>query len=82
MPKENVSTKAKTKKADAVMENQLEIPDFKFGQPVNKQPEVNVQVVFEKPHYDREEREDKFIMYSFVVMMTILNFIILAKQIW
>lgn len=78
MPRANTATK----KADTVMENQLEIPDFNFGQPTKEQPEVNVQVVFEKPHYDREEREDKFIMYSFVVMMTILNFIILAKQIW
>lgn len=78
MPRANTASK----KADTVMENQLEIPDFNFGQPTKEQPEVNVQVVFEKPHYDREEREDKFIMYSFVVMMTILNFIILAKQIW
>ena len=76
------ANKATVKKADQVMENQLEIPDFQFGQPAKEQPEVNVQVVFEKSHYDREEREDKFIMYSFFVMMTILNFIILAKQIW
>lgn len=81
MPKENVSTKTKTKQADTVMENQLDIPQFNSCLR-SEQPEVNVQVVFEKPHYDREEREDKFIMYSFVVMMTILNFIILAKQIW
>lgn len=81
MPKENVSTKAKTKQADTVMENQLDIPQFNSCLR-REQPEVNVQVVFEKPHYDRVEREDKFIMYSFVVMMTILNFIILAKQIW
>ena len=69
MPKENVSTKAKTKQADAVMDSQLDIPQFN-------------SCLRSEQHYDREEREDKFIMYSFVVMMTILNFIILAKQIW
>ena len=82
MPRANTTANKETvKKADQVMENQLDIPQFNSCLR-SEQPEVNVQVVFEKPHYDREEREDKFIMYSFVVMMTILNFIILAKQIW
>lgn len=82
MPKENVSTKAKTKKADAVMENQLEIPDFKFGQLVNKQPEVNVQVVFEKDGISKDEKDDLFIMYAFAIIITVLNFILLYKQVW
>lgn len=59
MPKENVSTKAKTKKADAVMENQLEIPDFNFCQPVKEQSEVNVQVVFEKGGISKDDKEEK-----------------------
>lgn len=46
MPRANATAnKATVKKADQVMENQLEIPDFNFGQPVKEQPEVNVQVV-------------------------------------
>lgn len=49
MPRANASAnKATVKKADQVMENQLEIPDFNFGQPTKEQPEVNVQVIFEK----------------------------------
>lgn len=44
MPRANTANK----KADTVMENQLEIPDFNFGQPTKEQPEVNVQVIFEK----------------------------------
>ena len=82
MPKETVSTKAKTKKADAVMENQLEIPDFNFGQPVNKQPEVNVQVVFEKGGISKDEMDELFIMYAFAIIVTVLNFILLYKQVW
>lgn len=82
MPKENVSTKAKTKQADTVMENQLEIPNFNFGQPVNKQPEVNVQVVFEKDGISKDEKDDLFIMYAFAIIITVLNFILLYKQVW
>ena len=49
MPRANTAANKETvKKADQVMENQLDIPDFNFGQPVKEQPEVNVQVVFEK----------------------------------
>lgn len=49
MPRANTAAnKATVKKADQVMENQLEIPDFNFGQPVKEQPEVNVQVLYKK----------------------------------
>lgn len=83
MPRANASAnKATVKKADTVMENQLEIPDFKFGQPVKEQPEVNVQVVFEKGGIDSEEKGTLFILYIFGFMVTLLNFVILAKQVW
>lgn len=84
MPRANTTTnKATVKKADAVMENQLEIPDFNFGQPVEKQPEVNAQVIFEKgSRIDSEEKGTLFILYAFGFMVTLLNFVILAKQIW
>lgn len=82
MPKENVSTKAKTKQADAVMDSQLEIPNFNFGQPVKEQPEVNVQVIFEKGGIDKDEKDDLFIMYAFAIIITVLNFILLYKQVW
>lgn len=84
MPRANTTAtnKATVKKADQVMENQLEIPDFNFGQPVEKQPEVNVQVIFEKGGIDKDEKDDLFILYSFGFMITLLNFIILAKQVW
>lgn len=83
MPKANTTANKETvKKADQVMENQLEIPDFNFGQPVKEQPEVNVQVVFEKGGISKDEKDDLFILYSFGFMITLLNFIILAKQVW
>ena len=50
MPRANTASK----KADTVMENQLEIPDFNFGQPTKEQPEVNVQVIFEKGWQNRQ----------------------------
>lgn len=75
MPAKSVATK----QADAVMENQLEIPSF--GQK-KEQPEVNVQVVFEKDGIDKDERDDLKMMYLFGIMITILNFVILAKQVW
>lgn len=75
MPAKSVATK----QADAVMENQLEIPSF--GQK-KEQPEVNVQVVFEKGGIDKDERDDLKMMYLFGIMITVLNFIILAKQVW
>ncbi|MFR6072725.1 MAG: hypothetical protein ACLUHF_06680 [Faecalitalea cylindroides] len=75
MPAKSVATK----QADAVMENQLEIPSF--GQK-KEQPEVNVQVVFEKSGIDKDERDDLKMMYLFGIMITILNFVILAKQVW
>lgn len=75
-----MSTKSvATKQADAVMENQLEIPNF--GQK-KEQPEVNVQVVFEKGGIDKDERDDLKMMYLFGIMITVLNFVILAKQVW
>lgn len=61
------------------MENQLEIPSF--GQK-KEQPEVNVQVVFEKGGIDKDERDDLKMMYLFGIMITVLNFVILAKQVW
>lgn len=83
MPRANTTANKETvKKADAVMENQLEIPDFKFGQPVNKQPEVNVQVIFEKGGISKDEKDDLFIMYAFAIIITVLNFILLYKQVW
>lgn len=84
MPKANTTAanKAAVKKADQVMENQLEIPDFNFGQPVEKQPEVNVQVIFEKGGIDKDEKDDLFIMYAFAIIITVLNFILLYKQVW
>ena len=75
MPAKSVAAK----QADAVMENQLEIPSF--GQK-KEQPEVNVQVVFEKGGIDKEERDDLKMMYLFGIMITVLNFVILAKQVW
>ena len=60
MPKANTTAnKATVKKAEQVMENQLEIPDFNFGQPVEKQPEVNVQIIFEKGGLDKDEKDKK-----------------------
>ena len=83
MPKASATTnKATVKKADQVMENQLEIPDFNFGQPAKEQPEVNVQVIFEKGRLDKDEKDDLFIMYSFAIIITVLNFILLYKQVW
>lgn len=81
MPRANTNATA-TKKADQVMENQLEIPDFNFGQPTKEQPEVNVQVVFEKGGIDKDEKDDLFIMYAFAIIVTVLNFILLYKQVW
>ena len=74
MPTKSVAAK----QADAVMENHLEIPSF--GQK-KEQPEVNVQVVFEKGGIDKDERDDLKMMYLFGIMITILNFVILAKQV-
>lgn len=83
MPRANTTAnKATVKKADAVMENQLEIPDFNFGQPVEKQPEVNVQVIFEKGGLDKDEKDDLSMMYAFAIIITVLNFILLYKQVW
>lgn len=84
MPRANTTTtnKATVKKADQVMENQLEIPNFNFGQPVEKQPEVNVQVIFEKGGIDKDEKDDLFMMYAFAIIITVLNFILLYKQVW
>ena len=83
MPRANTTTnKATVKKADAVMENQLEIPDFNFDQPAKKQPEVNVQVIFEKGGLDKDEKDDLFMMYAFAIIITVLNFILLYKQVW
>lgn len=83
MPKANATAnKATVKKADQVMENQLEIPDFNFGQPVKEQPEVNVQVIFEKSGIDKDEKDDLFMMYAFAIIITVLNFILLYKQVW
>lgn len=84
MPKANTTAanKATVKKAEQVMENQLEIPDFNFGQPVEKQPEVNVQVIFEKGGIDKDEKDDLFMMYAFAIIITVLNFILLYKQVW
>lgn len=81
MPRANTNATA-TKKADQVMENQLEIPDFNFGQPVKEQPEVNVQVIFEKGGISKDEKDDLFIMYAFAIIITVLNFILLYKQVW
>ena len=83
MPRANTTAnKATVKKADQVMENQLEIPDFNFGQPVKEQPEVNVQVIFEKGGIGKDEKDDLFIMYAFAIIITVLNFILLYKQVW
>lgn len=84
MPRANTTAanKATVKKAEQVMENQLEIPDFNFGQPVEKQPGVNVQVVFEKGGLDKDEKDDLFMMYAFAIIITVLNFILLYKQVW
>lgn len=83
MPRANTTAnKATVKKVDQVMENQLEIPDFNFGQPVEKQPEVNVQVIFEKGGLDKDEKDDLFMMYAFAIIITVLNFILLYKQVW
>lgn len=75
MPTKSVATK----QADSIMENQLNVPTF--GQK-KEQPEVNVQVVFEKGGIDKDERDDLKMMYLFGIMITILNFVILAKQVW
>lgn len=83
MPRANTTANKETvKKADQVMENQLEIPDFNFGQPVKEQPEVNVQVIFEKGGIDKDEKDDLFIMYAFAIIITVLNFILLYKLVW
>lgn len=83
MPRANTSAnKATVKKADQVMENQLEIPNFNFGQPIKEQPEVNVQVIFEKGGISKDEKDDLFIMYAFAIIITVLNFILLYKQVW
>lgn len=74
-----MASKSTAKQADAVMENQLDIPAF--GQR-KEQTEVNVQVVFEKGGIGKDEKDDLFILYSFGFMITLLNFIILAKQVW
>lgn len=75
MPTKSVATK----QADSIMENQLDVPIF--GQK-KEQPEVNVQVVFEKGGIDKDERDDLKMMYLFGIMITVLNFVILAKQVW
>lgn len=73
--------KSVNKEADVVTEKQLNIPDFKFGP--QEQPEVNVQVVFERgDRIDSEEKGTLFILYSFGFIITLLNFFILAKQVW
>lgn len=83
MPRANTSAnKATVKKADQVMENQLEIPNFNFGQPIKEQPEVNVQVIFENGGISKDEKDDLFIMYAFAIIITVLNFILLYKQVW
>ena len=83
MPRANTTAnKATVKKADQVMENQLEIPDFNFGQPAKEQPEVNVQVIFEKGGISKDEKGDLLIMYAFAIIITVLNFILLYKQVW
>lgn len=83
MPRANTTANKETvKKADQVMENQLEIPDFNFGQPVKEQPEVNVQVIFEKGGISKDEKDDLFIMYAFAIIITVLNFILLYKLVW
>ena len=83
MPRANTTANKETvKKADQVMENQLEIPDFNFGHPTREQPEVNVQVIFEKGGIDKDEKDDLFIMYAFAIIITVLNFILLYKQVW
>lgn len=83
MPRANTTANKETvKKADQVMENQLEIPNFNFGQPVKEQPEVNVQVIFEKGGISKDEKDDLFIMYAFAIIITVLNFILLYKQVW
>ena len=83
MPRATTTANKTVKKADAVMENQLEIPDFNFGQPTKEQPEVNVQVIFEKGgRIDKDEKDDLFIVYSFAIIITVLNFILLYKQVW
>lgn len=83
MPRANTTANKETvMKADQVMENQLEIPDFNFGQPVKEQPEVNVQVIFEKGGISKDDKDDLFIMYAFAIIITVLNFILLYKQVW
>lgn len=75
MPTKSVATK----QADSIIENQLDVPTF--GQ--KEQPEVNVQVVFEKSsRIDSEEKGTLFILYSFAFLMTLLNFVLLARQVW
>lgn len=73
--------KVATKEANLVTEKQLDIPDFTFRP--QEQPEVNVQVVFEREdRIDSEEKGTLFILYSFGFIITLLNFFILAKQVW
>ena len=81
MAKENTTTKAKTKQADAVMDSQLDIPQFNSCLR-SEQPEVNVQVIFEKSGIGKDEKDDLFIMYAFAIIITVLNFILLYKQVW
>lgn len=81
MAKENTTTKAKTKQADAVMDSQLDIPQFNSCLR-SEQPEVNVQVIFEKGGIGKDEKDDLFIMYAFAIIITVLNFILLYKQVW
>lgn len=81
MAKENTTTKAKTKQADAVMDSQLDIPQFNSCLR-SEQPEVNVQVIFEKGGIDKDEKDDLFMMYAFAIIITVLNFILLYKQVW
>ena len=76
MPRANATAnKATVKKADQVMENQLEIPDFNFGQPVKEQPEVNVQVVFEKGAISSDHRSPRLISTNTVSTETIRDVI-------
>ena len=76
MPTKSVATK----QSDSIMENQLDVPTF--GQK-KEQPEVNVQVVFEKSsRIDSEEKGTLFILYSFAFLMTLLKFVLLVRQVW
>lgn len=72
----NTTTRKNT--ADAVLERQLDVPQFNS----NGKPETNVQVVFVEKPSDRDERTDKFIVWSFAMILTLLNFFLLIKQVW